>query len=250
LAPQFALRFGEGVYYSFTVTYLGRQQMAQSLRSIEFPLRNKVRGVGKREEREGGTAVRPTLQSRDHIPHPTTNQVTQEAISRVREASRTRAAQEHEVPKVCRKFLDPHKPEVKMERIVLNISAEGIVLATIQEDGVLAHHRMTTISFACGGDYEDYDMIAYVAKSRLGRMCYVFDCGDNSNQVLATIGQAFVSASQQMEEEVEAEDFANLETELDEWEQVAQQFGGENWGQMEIMCEQRTLFFPARRQMC
>lgn len=111
-----------------------------------------------------------------------------------------------------------------MQPIVLNISSEGIVLATPEEDGVVAHHRMECISFAAGGDYEDYDIVAYVAKGRLGRMVYVFDCGDNSNQVLATIGQAFVSAGQRAEEEDAA--FADLAGEFDEWARVAEHFGG------------------------
>lgn len=127
---------------------------------------------------------------------------------------------------ICRKFLDPYKPDLKMQQIVVNISSEGIVLATPEEDGVVAHHRMECISFAAGGDYEDYDVVAYVAKGRLGRMVYVFDCGDNSNQVLATIGQAFVSAGQRAEEEDEA--FADLAGEFDEWARVAEQFGSKS----------------------
>lgn len=150
------------------------------------------------------------------------HQVTQEAIARVREASHTRAAIGRSVPKVCQKFLDEHRPEVKNQSVMLNISADGIVLATQDEDGVIAHHRMTTISFAAGGDFEDYDVVAYVAKSRLGRMVYVFDCDQNSNQVLATIGQAFVSASKRMEEE-EA-DYEELADEYEEWATAAQQF--------------------------
>ena len=141
----------------------------------------------------------------------------------MREASHSRPAIRRDVPKVCAKFLDRCEPEVKNQTIMLNISADGIVLATADEDGVIAHHRMTTISFAAGGDYEDYDVVAYVAKSRLGRMCYVFDCGKNSNQVLATIGQAFVSASKRAEEE--EEEFGQLAEEYEAWEQAAQQFG-------------------------
>ena len=141
----------------------------------------------------------------------------------MREAAHSRPPIRREVPKVCAKFLDKHKPEVKNQTIMLNISADGIVLATADEDGVIAHHRMTVISFAAGGDYEDYDVVAYVAKSRLGRMCYVFDCGKNSNQVLATIGQAFVSASKRAAEDEEIEGLAE---EYEEWSRAAQQFGG------------------------
>jgi hypothetical protein len=82
---------------------------------------------------------------------------------------------------------------------------------------------------------KDYDQVAYVAKTRLGRMvgctrefagqpasrrapliacvaqCYVFDCGAYSNQVLATIGQAFVTAGEQ--QALEDEEFETLDQE-------------------------------------
>eukprot|EP00043_Microstomoeca_roanoka_P007657 m.73909 g.73909 ORF g.73909 m.73909 type:complete len:843 (-) comp13918_c0_seq4:1778-4306(-) len=163
LHDKFALQYGEGVFFSFPVTYIGRYPLGKSLRTVEFPMRNRI---------------------------------VQEAIARIREEAHTRPPIEREVPASFAKFLDGEEPEIKMEDIVLNISSAGIVLATEKEDAVIAYHRMTTISFAAGGDFEDYDMVAYVAKSRLGRMCYIFDCGDHSNQVLATIGQAFVQAGQ------------------------------------------------------
>ena len=53
-----------------------------------------------------------------------------------------------------RQFVDGEEPETKMEDIVLNISSQGIVLATEKEDAVVAYHRMPTISFAAGGDFE------------------------------------------------------------------------------------------------
>lgn len=125
------------MFYSFPVTYIGRYRLAKSLRTVEFPIRNKI---------------------------------VQEAIARLREASGTRDAIERHVDECCSVFLDEDESDVRMEDIVLNISVQGIVLATPNEENVLAHHRMTTISFAAGGDYEDYDQVAYVAKTRMGRM--------------------------------------------------------------------------------
>jgi hypothetical protein len=72
----------------------------------------------------------------------------------VREAAHTRDPIPRDEDRICTRFLDDHDPDVRMEDIVLNISVEGIVLATPNEDSVLAHHRMTCISFAAGGDFE------------------------------------------------------------------------------------------------
>jgi hypothetical protein len=51
---------------------------------------------------------------------------------------------------------------------------------------------MPCISFATGGDANDYDMIGYVAKdARNMREVHVFDCGHMAHDVIATVGQAF-----------------------------------------------------------
>ena len=42
LHDKFAMQYGEGVFFSFPVTYVGRHAIARSLRSVEFPARNKV----------------------------------------------------------------------------------------------------------------------------------------------------------------------------------------------------------------
>ena len=49
-----------------------------------------------------------------------------------------------------------------------SISTSGIVWATCSQEMIIANHRMPTISFALGGDFEDYEVVAYVAKSRGG----------------------------------------------------------------------------------
>ena len=52
---------------------------------------------------------------------------------------------------------------------------------------------MQNISFACGGDTDIQNYVAYVAKDELkGRACYVFECDTGlANNVITTIGQAF-----------------------------------------------------------
>lgn len=52
---------------------------------------------------------------------------------------------------------------------------------------------MQNISFACGGDSDIQDFVAYVAKDEEhGRACYVFECtGGLANNVITTIGHAF-----------------------------------------------------------
>ena len=51
---------------------------------------------------------------------------------------------------------------------------------------------MQNISFACGGDTDIQDYVAYVAKDDQRRACYVFQCPNNlANNVITTIGQAF-----------------------------------------------------------
>jgi hypothetical protein len=52
---------------------------------------------------------------------------------------------------------------------------------------------MQNISFACGGDTDIQNYVAYVAKDDdQGRACYVFECGNGlANNVITTIGQAF-----------------------------------------------------------
>ncbi|EDQ92895.1 uncharacterized protein MONBRDRAFT_22120 [Monosiga brevicollis MX1] len=190
--PCWPIQYGEGVFYSFPVTYIGRHQVAKSLRTVEFPVRRRI---------------------------------CQEAIARVREASNTRDPIPRDVDKASAKFLDRFEADIKLESIVINISVEGIVLATPDEDRVIAHHRMACISFAAGGDFEDYDQVAYIAKTKLGRICYVFDCGQYSNQVLSTIGQAFVTAGEQQDLEYdEYEEFDELDEEYEAYTQV--EYGG------------------------
>lgn len=56
---------------------------------------------------------------------------------------------------------------------------------------------MRLVSMAAGGENEYYDFVSYVAKDKETgvRECHVFDCGDFADEVLTTLGQAFVLAA-------------------------------------------------------
>ena len=66
------------------------------------------------------------------------------------------------------------------------------------DPGIIAFHPMRLISLASGGEKDYYDFISYVAKDKDSdkRECFVFDTGVFSDDVLSTMGQAFVLAQQ------------------------------------------------------
>ena len=85
----------------------------------------------------------------------------------------------------------------------IGIAASGIV-TTIDEKVVkpgpegpaqLFFHNMNGISLATQGEADQADSICYLAKDDTGnRALYVFDGGDNAEELLATFGQAFLLA--------------------------------------------------------
>lgn len=73
---------------------------------------------------------------------------------------------------------------------------------------------MTMISIASGGDAETYDLVCYVAKDQTGRReCYIFDCGKYSDDVLTTLGQAFLLAQEFASKKRKKPDFHTLKKE-------------------------------------
>lgn len=151
-----ALSHGDGVYYP--VKYVGRIPCNLSMRDMGF------------EER---TAI------------------TREAITLCCEMSGLRAPRKRKVTKTIKECLssDPVKEGIDIK---LTISTTGIALVTIQSNSVVANHIMPNISFATGGEAEDYDLIGYVAKDARGaRDIHVFDCGHMAHDIIATLGQAF-----------------------------------------------------------
>eukprot|EP00051_Salpingoeca_urceolata_P028340 m.486366 g.486366 ORF g.486366 m.486366 type:complete len:529 (-) comp24357_c0_seq1:47-1633(-) len=172
LHDERALKVGQGVYYSYPVTYVGYIDLAESLRLLTLPEQTML---------------------------------TRALIAKVVEECGARNAREPlSLSHKLQAFLkgNIHKAMVDVN---LGIAAEGIVIAPVDagEDGtgksktraILAFHAMQWISLAAGGEMEDYDMMAYVAKDSKGnRACHVFDCGLLSDDALATIGQAFTLA--------------------------------------------------------
>ena len=77
--------------------------------------------------------------------------------------------------------------------MALHINIQLLKVTLIECDEVLFHHYMQNISFACGGDTDIQDFVAYVAKDEhQNRACYVFECLNGlANNVITTIGQAF-----------------------------------------------------------
>jgi SHC-transforming protein 1 len=79
-------------------------------------------------------------------------------------------------------------------RVLLLINTQNLRVTEAECAERLFNHTMQNISFACGGDADIQNYIAYVAKDDAnGRACYVFECSDGlaANDVITTIGQAF-----------------------------------------------------------
>lgn len=79
---------------------------------------------------------------------------------------------------------------------LLCLSPKMAATSDPNDEGIINFHPMRLISLAAGGENEDYDMVSYVAKDKETglRHLHVFDCGELSDSVLATIGQAFTLA--------------------------------------------------------
>lgn len=78
--------------------------------------------------------------------------------------------------------------------VQLHINTQFLKVTQSECNDTLFQHTMQNISFACGGDTDIADFVAYVAKDEAnGRACYVFECGADglANNVITTVGQAF-----------------------------------------------------------
>lgn len=153
-----ALAVGHGVYYSFPVKYIGSIQVMQSL--SRAPMADK-------------TAV------------------CWEAIGRCVDAAGLRKKKKRKVSKVVKSFL-ADSPYVKVMELKINLSVEGIATSDLGTNEIISNDDIKKISFAAGGQSNDYDFVTYVAKDkRDNRYCHVFDCSILADDVLATIGQIF-----------------------------------------------------------
>eukprot|EP00039_Didymoeca_costata_P025483 m.13520 g.13520 ORF g.13520 m.13520 type:complete len:432 (+) comp4871_c0_seq1:98-1393(+) len=150
------LSMGDGVYYP--VKYVGSIRMIKSMRDMSFDDRTMV---------------------------------TREAITRCCESAGIRQPRRRVVGQIVKESLGG-EPNLRKLNVKLTITTSGLALVHIETDRVIATHIMPSISFATGGDPEDYDVIGYVAKDdRNVRECHVFECGDTAHDIIATIGQAF-----------------------------------------------------------
>lgn len=153
---------GPGVIY--TVRYLGCIEIRQSMRTLQFDMRT---------------------------------QATKEAIWRVLAAAgrvhvsgRNHKKPAKEVAKILGDF-----PNLQFSQALINltISTASLTLVVSDTGQFIANHQMQSISFASGGDPENLDYVAYVAKDPINnRACHVLECTDGLAQdVINTIGQAF-----------------------------------------------------------
>ena len=64
---------------------------------------------------------------------------------------------------------------VHMQNVKFTVSTTGIALVVIETNEVLAEHIMPNISFATGGDAEDYEFVGYV-RPPLPLLCLIWLC--------------------------------------------------------------------------
>lgn len=121
--------------------------------------------------------------------------IAKECISRVCEAAGLKTADRKRkaVKTIARILGERPMMEHAGSNVSLTITSTALTLTVLESGQIVACHDMPNISFASGGDPDTLDFIAYVAKdSRLGRACFVLECGGGLAQdVITTIGQAF-----------------------------------------------------------
>ncbi|XP_058012503.1 SHC-transforming protein 4 isoform X2 [Ahaetulla prasina] len=136
------------------------------------------------------------LQSMRSLDFGTRTQVTREAISRLCEAvpgihGNTKKR------KPPAKFLSPVLGKSNLQfsgtHIKLTISTTSLTLLNTDSQQIIANHHMQSISFASGGDPDNTDYVAYVAKDPVNqRACHILECPSGiAQEVINTIGQAF-----------------------------------------------------------
>ena len=162
------LAAGGGIFYSFNVHYLGSIVVPRSLSSLT---------VGQQTE------------------------CTRALIGQVVDAVSGNRRPNRSISRELTGYLDGYVT-VANAPASINISSDGLVIGPVNStspDTVIEVSRMNTISMAAGGEGAHYDLISYIAKDDTGhRQSYVFDCGLDSDQVLTTMGQAFVLAQQRL----------------------------------------------------
>lgn len=155
-------RMQDGIVYN--VKYVGRIVINESMRSLNFETRT---------------------------------QVARESIRRVAECAkllviprRNRRQNEDQLNRILSTNTNIDYTGLN---VALQINVQCLKVSYSESNEHFLQHTMQNISFACGGDADIQDFVAYVAKDdEHGRACYVFECPDGlANNVITTIGHAF-----------------------------------------------------------
>jgi len=154
---------GDGVFYA--VKYIGSIPMGMSMSQMNFDQRTDV---------------------------------TREAITRCCEAEGLFPPTQRQAGGIVQQALPQHIGPIRASdqgplNVKLFISIKGLTIVHIESDQPVGMHIMPSISFATGGgNPEDAQVIGYVAKDELNaRNVYVFDCGGQAEDIIATMGQGF-----------------------------------------------------------
>jgi len=127
----------------------------------------------------------------------TRTQVARESIRRVAECAkllviprRNRKQNEEQLNRILNATCNTDYTGLN---VALQINVQCLKVTYNESNERFLRHTMQNISFACGGDADIQDFVAYVAKDEEhGRACYVFECpGGLANNVITTIGHAF-----------------------------------------------------------
>lgn len=148
---------------SYTIKYIGCITVNESMKSLSFEVRTQV-------ARE---SIRRIAESAKLLNLPRRSKKNDEQLNRI-------------LSSTC-------NTQWSGMNVNLLINTQHLKITQSECNDILFQHTMQNISFACGGDTDIKDFIAYVAKDEInGRACYVFECPNNlANSVITTVGQAF-----------------------------------------------------------
>lgn len=155
-------RMQDGIMYN--VKYVGRIGINESMKSLNFETRTQVARESIRRVAE--TANLLIMQRRNRRQN-------EDQLNRILSSSCN-----IDYTGLC---------------VSLQINVQCLKVTYNETNERFLQHTMQNISFACGGDSDIQDFVAYVAKNdEHGRACYVFECpGGLANNVITTIGHAF-----------------------------------------------------------
>ncbi|XP_072321076.1 SHC-transforming protein 1-like [Eucyclogobius newberryi] len=157
-------RAGEKTAIHHDIKFMGRVDVTQSMRTLDFSTRM---------------------------------QVTREAINRLCEKSSTKTSLKSKKVQTGHKglclVLGQSDLSFSGSRVILSVSTESLSLLCVASLQKIAHHSMQSISFASGADPDMADYIAYVAKDQDNhRACHILECPQGrAAEVINSIGQAF-----------------------------------------------------------